>query len=127
MNKLERFVAIGILVVGAMAFIGYALGSSSVPSDSEVTRARDQARAESEQAAAERAFEESRERAYERGLAKGRRKAEEEGVAVQATDDPQATDDAPEQPADSGSCPEGLVPLAAGGCGPPAPSESDGQ
>lgn len=141
MNRLERLVAIGILVVGAMAFVGYALGSSSVPSESEVTRERDQARAAAEQAAAEQAFEESRKRGYQRGLVKGRKLAESSGAAA-GTDQPcpqgqtlqegQGCISAPSQDGtapdgtDAG-CPSGQVPLAAGGCGPPAPPEQDGQ
>lgn len=145
MNRLERFIAVGILVVSAMGFGGYAIGSSSVPSEAEVNRVRDQARAEAEQAAVERVYEDSRERGYERGLAKGRREAKRAGVERLPPDSevgcgegqifdeiqgcvPAARDDQGEAAPDAsdsgaGGCPSGEVPLAAGGCGPPAPTE----
>ena len=143
MNRLERFIAVGILVVSAMAFGGYAIGSSSVPSEAEVNRVRDQARAEAEQAAVERVYEESRERGYKRGLARGRREAKRAGVERPPPDPevgcgegqifdeirgcvPAAGDEQQGTEPDasgSGPCPSGEVPLAAGGCGPPAPTE----
>ncbi len=145
MNRLERFIAVGILVVSAMAFGGYAIGSSSVPSEEEANRVRDRARAEAEQAAVERVYEASRERGYERGLAKGRREAERTGVEGPPAEAevgcgegeifdevrgcvPAARDDQEKAAPDAsdsgaGECPSGEVPLAAGGCGPPAPTE----